>query len=316
MNTIFGAESTADEVLEGLDLHGKRVLLTGASAGIGLETARALVAHGATVVGTSRNPENSLAATQKIEDTAANGGGFTMEKLDLASLFSVRDCADTLNRAKDGFDVVLGNAGLMAGPKSLTEDGIEAQFGTNFLGHYLLINCIVGLIRPAGRIVLVSSAGHRRSDVDLQDPNFTHTSYNEYLAYGRSKTATILLAVELDRRLREQGICATAIHPGAIQTETVKNIIDSLGEGKDAAIASFHWKTASQGAATTIWAGFVAPGSEVTGKYCEDCHVAEVEDDPKIQKGVRSYALNAETAGALWALGERMVGERFPLLAV
>ena len=123
----------------------------------------------------------------------------------------------------------------MIGPKTLTEDGVEAQFGINFLGHFLLINRLAKLIKPSGRIALVSSAGHRRSDVDLQDPNFTRTAYNEYLAYGRSKTAMILLAVELDRRLSARGIRATALHPGAIRTETVQKIIDSLGEGKEAA---------------------------------------------------------------------------------
>ncbi len=151
-----------------------------------------------------------------------------MMKLDLASLAGVRRCADDLLSVEAGFNVILGNAGLMIGPKALTEDGVEAQFGTNFLGHFLFINRIATLIKPSGRIALLSSAGHRRSDVDLQDPNFTHTPYNEYLAYGRSKTATILLAVELDRRLCAKGIRATALHPGAIQTKTVLKIIDSL----------------------------------------------------------------------------------------
>ena len=120
----------------------------------------------------------------------------------------------------------------MIGPQALTIDGVEAQFGTNFLGHFLLSNRIAKLIKPSGRIARVSSAGHRRSDVDLKDPNFTHTPYNEYLAYGRSKTAMILLAVELDRRLRAKSIRATALHPSAIQTETVQKIIDSLENGK------------------------------------------------------------------------------------
>ena len=237
-----------------------------------------------------------------------------MMKLDLASLAGVRRCADDLLSVEAGFNVILGNAGLMIGPKALTEDGVEAQFGTNFLGHFLFINRIATLIKPSGRIALLSSAGHRRSDVDLQDPNFTHTPYNEYLAYGRSKTATILLAVELDRRLRAKGIRATALHPGAIQTETVLKIIDGLGDGKEAALASFEWKTIPQGAATTVWAAIVAPASDVAARYCEDCHVADIVDDAKSQTGVRSYALNAETARALWALGEEMVGERFPML--
>ncbi len=314
MATVFGAKSTADEVLAGVDLRGQRVLLTGASAGIGQETARALVARGAAVTGTSRDPESSHAAAKAIEAAAALGGSFSMVKLDLASLTSVRQCADDLLRVAAGFDVVLGNAGLMIGPKALTEDEVEAQFGTNFLGHFLLINQIAKLIKPSGRIALVSSAGHRRSDVDLLDPNFTHTPYDEYIAYGRSKTATILLAVELDRRLRAKGVRATALHPGAIQTDTVRKIIDSLGNGKEAALASFQWKTVPQGAATTVWAGLVAPASEVAARYSEDCHVADIVDDAKPQTGVRSYALDTERAKALWALGEEMVGERFPML--
>ena len=314
MAGVFGADSTADEVLAGVDLRGQRVLLTGASAGIGQETARALVARGAAVVGTSRDPESSHAAIQAIEAAAISGGSFRMVTLDLTSLASVRQCADDVLRGAEGFDVILGNAGLMIGPKTLTEDGVEAQFGINFLGHFLLINRLAKLIKPSGRIALVSSAGHRRSDVDLQDPNFTRTAYNEYLAYGRSKTAMILLAVELDRRLSARGIRATALHPGAIRTETVQKIIDSLGEGKEVALASFRWKTVAQGAATTVWAGIVAPASEISARYCEDCHIADIVDDPKSQTGVRSYALNAETAKALWALGEEMVGERFPML--
>ncbi len=314
MAGVFGADSTADGVLAGVDLRGQRVLLTGASAGIGQETARALVARGAAVVGTSRDPESSHAAIQAIEAAAISGGSFRMVTLDLTSLASVRQCADDVLRGAEGFDVILGNAGLMIGPKTLTEDGVEAQFGINFLGHFLLINRLAKLIKPSGRIALVSSAGHRRSDVDLQDPNFTRTAYNEYLAYGRSKTAMILLAVELDRRLSARGIRATALHPGAIRTETVQKIIDSLGEGKEAALASFRWKTVAQGAATTVWAGIVAPASEISARYCEDCHIADIVDDPKSQTGVRSYALNAETAKALWALGEEMVGERFPML--
>ena len=197
MAIVFGANSTAEEVLAGVDLRGRRVLLTGASAGIGQETARALVARGAAVVGTCRDPESSHVATEAIEDAAASGGSFRMVQLELASLASVRQCADDLLRTAVGFDVVLGNAGIMIGPKALTEDGIEAQFGTNFLGHFLMINRTAELINPSGRVALISSASHRRSDVDLQDPNFTHTPYNEYLAYGRSKTATIILAVEL-----------------------------------------------------------------------------------------------------------------------
>ena len=320
MASKFGATSAADEVLAGTDLRGRRVLVTGVSAGIGVETARALLARGATVVGTVRNLEKARAAAERIRAGAASGAELELVALDLASLASIRTCADSLLSAGKPLDGIVANAGLMAGPKAQTADGFEAQFGTNYLGHFVLINRLAGLLNPAyslnsantgSRVVMVSSAGHRRADVDLDDPDFERTPYNEYLAYGRSKTATVLFAVEFDRRHRSRGIRATAVHPGAIQTETVQKLIEALGTGKDAAVAAFDWKTVSQGAATTVWAGFVALPDEVGGQYCEDCHVADVIDDPAAKIGVRSYALDPERAKALWAKGEEMAGEHF-----
>ncbi len=311
MAAKFGATSTAEEVLAGMDLGGRRVLVTGVSAGIGVETARALVARGAKVVGTVRNLEKAQAVTEQIRAQAASGAGLELVELDLASLASIRSCADLLLSAGEPLDGIIANAGLMAGPKAETADGFEAQFGTNYLGHFVLINRIAGLLNPGGRVVMVSSAGHRRADVDLEDANFEQNPYNEYVAYGRSKTATILFAVEFDRRHRSRGIRATALHPGAIQTETVQKIIEALGTGKDAAVAAFDWKTVPQGAATSVWAGFVALADEVGARYCEDCHVAEVIDDPSAKTGVRSYALDPERAKALWAKGEEMAGEHF-----
>ncbi len=311
MTAKFGATSTADEVLTGMDLGSRRVLVTGVSAGIGVETARGLVARGAKVVGTVRNLERAQAVTEQICAQAASGGGLELVELDLASLASIRSCADLLLSTGEPLDGIIANAGLMAGPKAKTADGFEAQFGTNYLGHFVLINRIAGLLKPGGRVVMVSSAGHRRADVDLEDPNFEQTPYNEYVAYARSKTATILFAVEFDRRHRSRGVRATALHPGAIQTETVQKLIEALGAGKDAAVAAYDWKTVSQGAATSVWAGFVALADEVGGTYCEDCHVAEVIDDPSAKIGVRSYALDPERAKALWAKGEEMAGEPF-----
>lgn len=311
MATKYGATSTAEDVLAGVNLGGWRVLVTGVSAGIGIETARVLVARGAEVIGTVRNLEKGQVAADQIRAQSAPGAVLELVELDLASLASVRACADLLLSGDKPLDGIIANAGLMAGPKAATADGFEAQFGTNYLGHFVLINRLAGLLRAGARVVMVSSAGHRRADVDLEDPNFERTVYNEYLAYGRSKTATILFAVEFDRRYRSNGIRATAIHPGAIQTETVQKIIEALGSGKDAAIAAFDWKTVPQGAATSVWAGFVAPADEVGARYCEDCHVAEVTDDPSAKNGVRSYALDPERARALWAKGEEMAGEAF-----
>ena len=311
MPAQFSSTSTTDDVLAGVDLTGRRVLITGVSAGIGLETARALVARGATVVGTARNLHKAQPATEPVRAQEATGGRLEVVELDLASLASVRACADSLLSAHERFDGIIANAGLMAGPKVETADGFEAQFATNYLGHFVLINRLVGLLKPGARVVMVSSAGHRRANVDLNDPNFEQTPYNEFLAYGRSKTATILFAVEFDRLHKSSGVRAAAVHPGAIQTETVQKMIEALGAAKNAALAAYDWKTVAQGAATSVWAGFVAPAEEVGGKYCEDCAVADVNDEPSAKTGVRSYALNPDHARALWEKGEEMANEHF-----
>ena len=311
MTTSFGKTSTADEVLEGVDLSGRRVLVTGVSAGIGVEIARTLAAHGATVVGAVRDLEKARAATQQVRAQAAPGGGLELVALDLASLASVREGAAALLAAHEPFDLLIANAGVMAGPEGTTVDGFERQFGTNHVGHFVLINRLAPLLRPGGRVVMVSSAGHQRADVDLADPNFERTPYEEYEAYGRSKTAMILFAVEFDRRHRSGGVRATAIHPGAVMSETVRTLIEAFGAGKEAAMAAFEWKTIPQGAATAVWAGIVAPADAVGARYCEDCHVAEINDDPGSPVGIRSYALDPERARTLWTRTEEMIGEHF-----
>jgi NAD(P)-dependent dehydrogenase (short-subunit alcohol dehydrogenase family) len=319
MTKIFGAESTTDQVLDGIDLAGKRVLVTGVSAGLGVETARVLAAHGAAVVGTARDLAKARTATAGIQEQAAPGGGLEVVALDLASLASVRSCADALLADGRLFDLVIANAGVMACPKGVTADGFETQFGTNHLGHFVFVNRIASLIKPGGRLVNLSSAGHRFSDVDLDDPNFEHTEYSEFVAYGRSKTANILFAVEFDRRHKANGIRATAVHPGAIPTELSRHmtpkataeLIASVTAGMPAGAPQFSYKTIPAGAATTVWAGVYAPAETVGGKYCEDCNVAEVIESQAIRGGVRSYALDPERAKALWTKSEAMVGESF-----
>jgi NAD(P)-dependent dehydrogenase (short-subunit alcohol dehydrogenase family) len=321
MAKAFGAESTTDDVLEGVNLNGKRVLVTGASAGLGVETCRALAAHGASVVGAARDLDKARKATESVRRDAANGGSLELIELDLASLKSVRACADALVKAGKPFDVVICNAGVMACPKGTTADGFETQFGTNHLGHFVLVNRIASLIgKNGGRLVNLSSAGHRFSDVDLDDPNFERTPYTEFGAYGRSKTANVLFAVEFDRRHKGEGIRATAVHPGGIMTELGRHMTPELIQGmlknleesnKAAGAPAFQWKSIPQGAATTVWAGFVAPAGEVGGKYCEDCHVAALQENPDARGGVRAYALDPERARALWAKSEEMVGKTF-----
>ena len=323
--TLFGAASTTDEVLSGVNLRGKRILVTGVSAGLGVETARSLAAHGAHVVGAARNLTKAEAATAQVrKDARANGGSFGLVELDLANLKRVRACADQLLARGDAFDVIVANAGVMATPFGKTADGFETQFGTNHLGHFFLVNSIASLIRTGGRLINLSSAGHRYSNVDLEDPNFERTRYEPFVAYGRSKTANILFAVAFDQRHRARGVRAAAVHPGGIQTELgrytdpsrmhaiVAQINRQLAaEGK----SPLQWKTIPQGAATSVWAAVVAPADEIGGRYCENCHVGNIVPDgttiTAVSEGVRGYALDPNTAEKLWEKSEEMVGESF-----
>jgi NAD(P)-dependent dehydrogenase (short-subunit alcohol dehydrogenase family) len=324
-STTFGATSTTDDVLSGVNLKGKRILVTGASAGIGVETARSLAAHGAHVVGAARDLNKAKTATEQVrKDAAANGGSFQLIELDLANLKSVRACADKLLAKGDQFDVIIANAGVMATPFGHTADGFETQFGTNHLGHFVLINRIARLLRTGGRLINLSSAGHRRSNVDLDDPNFEHTPYEPFLAYGRSKTANILFAVAFDQRHRARGIRAAAVHPGVIQTELgrymepglLEKLIEEISQqAVTAGAPPFQWKSIPQGAATSVWAAVVAPADEIGGQYCENCHVGKIVSDDAtitgVSEGVRGFALDAKTAEALWKKSEELVGESF-----
>jgi NAD(P)-dependent dehydrogenase (short-subunit alcohol dehydrogenase family) len=318
----FGATSTTDDVLAGVDLSGKRVLVTGVSAGLGVETARALAAHGAQVVGAARDVAKAERAATGIRAQATGGGGLELVELDLASLKSVRACADGLVAANRPFDAVIANAGVMRTPFGHTADGFETQFGTNHLGHFVLVNRIASLIAPGGRLVNVASSGHRYSDIDLDDPGFERTPYDPTIAYGRSKTANILFAVEFDRRHKTLGVRATALHPGGILTELGRHLqpgeLEATVERINAQLAAegrppFQFKTIPQGAATSVWAAFVAPAEEVGGRYCEDCQVSQITEGliSPVSPGVRPYALDPEHAKALWASSEVLVGERF-----
>src|ERR1700751_5424835 len=322
MANVFGATSTADEVLAGVKLHGKRILVTGVSAGIGVETARSLAACGADVVGAARDLAKAEAATAQVrKDAAQNGGSFEVIELDLGNLKSVRACAKGLLAKGESFDLVIANAGVMATPFGHTADGFETQFGTNHLGHFVLVNRIAPLMRAGSRLINLASSGHRFSNVDLEDPNFERTPYEPFLAYGRSKTGNILFAVEFDKRHRGRGVRAAAVHPGGIQTELgryaepgrIEKVIAQINEQLAAeGRGPFQWKTIPQGSATSVWAAVVAPSDEVGGQYCENCHVGKIlpVDQPisVISEGVRAYALDPVNAEALWKKSEEMVG--------
>lgn len=320
---IFGATSTADDVLSGIDLRGKRILVTGVSAGLGVETSRSLAAHGAHVVGAARDLSKAETATAQVRMDAANRGGFELIELDLGNLKSVRACADRLLAQDDPFDVVIANAGVMATPFGHTADGFETQFGINHLGHFVLVNRIASLIRAGGRLINLSSLGHRRANVDLEDPNFEQTTYEPFVAYGRSKTANILFAVAFDKRHRDRGVCAAAVHPGAIQTELGRYLngdIQKLMEERNQQLAAegkppVHWKTIPQRAATSVWAAMVAPADKICGRYCENCHVSEIVPEDvavnSMSEGVLGYALDPTNAEALWKKSKELVGESF-----
>lgn len=319
--TAYNARSTTDDVLSGVDLSGKRILVTGVSAGLGVETARALVAHGADVVGAARDLAKAEKATAEVRAAAAaSGGSFALIALDLASLASVRAAADALVADGRRFDIVIANAGVMAAPFGKTVDGFETQFGTNHLGHFTFVNRIAALIKDGGRFVSLASSGHRFSNVNLEDPNFDRGDYEPWAAYGRSKTANILFAVEFDRRHKDRGVRAVALHPGGIHTELGRH----LDEGALAALVerinataresggeAFEFKSIPQGAATSVWAAVVADADAIGGRYCEDCHVADLVEGDGVRAGVRSYALDADNAKALWVKSEEMIGERF-----
>ncbi len=307
----FDQDSTTDDVLDGVDLTGLNVVVTGASAGLGVETARAAAAHGATVIGIVRDLDKARRNLDSVGATSVD-----LYQADLASLDSIRRFSDAFLAADQyRIDVLIANAGIMACPEGRTEDGYELQFATNHLGHFLLVNRLLPLLltgRPA-RVVMLTSSGHRFSDVSLDDPFFEQSPYDPWLAYGRAKTANVLFAVELDRRLRDRGVRATAVHPGGILTELgrhlTKETLDAMLKARGDREVKF--KSVPQGAATTIWAGFVAPPEQIGGRYCEDCAVAPVIDDANQSPGVMRYAIDPDTAKALWPRSEELVGETF-----
>jgi NAD(P)-dependent dehydrogenase (short-subunit alcohol dehydrogenase family) len=260
-----------------------------------------------------RDLDKGAAAMEQILATVP-GAQLDVRKLDLADLSSIRTFADGFLEDHEVLDVLIANAGIMACPYGTTVDGFELQFGTNHLGHFLLITRLMpALVAAAGaRVVLLSSAGHRSSPVDLDDPGFERTPYDPWVAYGRAKTANVLCAVGIDQRYRDQGVRAFAVHPGTIRTElgrhltreSLKVLTDRIAAGP----TEMRWKTVPQGAATTVYAATSPDLDGQGGVYLEDCHVAEVTSDPDVSAGVRAYALDPQTADALWTLSEQLVG--------
>jgi NAD(P)-dependent dehydrogenase (short-subunit alcohol dehydrogenase family) len=316
-NRSFGKDTTAEEAAAGIDCSGKRALVTGASGGLGAETARVLADRGAAVTLTARDVAKGEAVAAEIRRTTGNDAIDVMS-LDLAVPDSVRQFAKAYLAQYDALQLLINNAGVMACPLERTAAGYEMQFATNHLGHFLL----TGLLEPAlragapGRIVNVSSRGHRFSPVRFDDPNFESSEYDKWVAYGQSKTANVLFTLELDRRLADAGVRAFALHPGAIMTELARYMTgDDIKELQARAPGGkgMEFKTIPCGAATSV---FAATAPELDGRgglYLEDCQVSGPRTSDEAEMGYESYALDPEAAQRLWTLSEALVGETFAM---
>lgn len=314
----FGHDTTTDEVLEGIDLSGKLALVTGASTGLGAETARALASRGAQVVMTARNMPRGEEVAQQIRESTGNDA-VEVEELELGSMSSIRAFAGRFLAKHEALDILINNAGVMACPFEKTRDGFEMQFGTNHIGHFLMTCLIAPALLKASpaRVVALSSRGHMMSNVLFDDVNFDNTPYDQWVSYGQSKTANILFAVELERRLGARGVHAYAVHPGVIMTDLSRHMSEEdyqlLLQRAAERGAEMRYKTIPAGAATSVYAA-TAPELEGRGGiYLEDCGVAAINDNEKANEGVRSYALDADAASRLWSLSEELVGESFAL---
>lgn len=312
----FGWGSTTDEVLAGKHLSGRTVFVTGANSGLGQETARAMAARGAHVIMAGRDQAKLDVSVAAIRASVPKAQLDTLT-VDLASLESIRAATSRARQQFPAIDLLINNAGVMATPFEHTADGFERQFGTNHLGHFALTAELMPAIERGRlkRIVNLSSRGHFMGMVDFDDPHFARRPYDPWASYGQSKTANVLFTVGLEQRFAVLGIHAYAVHPGGIETNLGRYMTQEMREGLmkrvSASDTGFAWKTIPQGAATSCWAATAEELEGRGGVYCEDCHVAEVDDEnPK--EGVRSYALNPSYADRLWKLSEELTGAKFP----
>ncbi|MFE4171312.1 SDR family NAD(P)-dependent oxidoreductase [Streptomyces sp. NPDC056909] len=303
----FGARSTAADVLRGIDLTGKLAVVTGGYSGLGLETTRALVGAGAQVVVPARRRATAEEALGGID-------GVGIDELDLADLDSVRAFAERFLASGRTIDIVINNAAVMACPETRVGPGWEAQFATNHLGHFALVNRLWPAIEPGGaRVISVSSSGHRNSPIRWDDLWF-ETGYDKWKAYGQAKTANALFAVHLDALGRDAGVRAFSLHPGGILTPLQRHLPKEemvaagwIDEDGNAVHPSF--KSPEQGAATQVWAATSPRLADAGGVFCEDCDIAEpASADPSVPGGVRDWATDPEQAARLWRLSAELTG--------
>jgi NAD(P)-dependent dehydrogenase (short-subunit alcohol dehydrogenase family) len=314
----FGPTTTARETLKGIDLTGKNAIVTGGYAGLGLETTRALVEAGATVIVPARSPDKSHKALDGIPRVEQSN-------LDLLDPGSIDAFASEFLAGGRPLHMLINNAGIMAAPLTRDGRGYESQFSANHLGHFQLTVRLWPALRRAesARVVSLSSRGHHRAGVDFDDPNFLHRPYDKWQAYGQSKTANVLFAVGLDRRGEASGIRAFAVHPGGIFTDLSRHMTDDelhehglsrtdnpgvIPAGKSVAEGGI-FKTLEQGAATSVWCATSPQLARMGGVYCQDVDVASVlPPDSASNVGVKAYAIDPEAAERLWALSEELTG--------
>jgi NAD(P)-dependent dehydrogenase (short-subunit alcohol dehydrogenase family) len=310
----FEATSTADEVIRGIDLKGKVAIVTGGYSGIGTETTRVLSEVGATVVVPARSAEKARANLEGIP-------GVEIAALDLMNPQSIDAFAEEFLASGRPLHLLINSAGIMACPLSRDVRGYESQFSANHLGHFqLTLGLWPALVKAGGaRVVALTSRGHRFSPVDFDDPNFDHRPYDKWKAYGQSKTANALFAMEVDRRGESHGIRAFSVHPGGILTDLTRHLSDDdlkgfgLTRHPDGSITrdaggERTFKNVPQGAATTIWCATSPRLDGLGGVYCENCDIAEViPGDISLPTGMSPYACDPELAGSLWELSEQLV---------
>ncbi len=309
----FGYRTTALEVVEGVNLTGKQVVVTGCYAGIGIETVRALASAGAKVTMACRDAVKAAAVADELNQ-ALGVNTISSAALDLGQLSSVRAFVAQYSAVHDKLDILINNGAVMACPPGKTADGFELQFGVNHMGHFALTKGLLPLLKKAGaaRVVCLSSTGHFLSPVVFDDIHFENRDYEPWSSYGQSKTACSLLAVGIQDRYSSEGIEAFAVHPGGIMTTLQRHMSDediqSRGWVDEEGNVNERFKTVEQGASTSV---FAATSDLLTGKggcYLEDCGIAEVvAERAAVPKGVMAYAVDSNAADQLWEMSEKML---------
>ncbi|HUH37613.1 MAG TPA: SDR family NAD(P)-dependent oxidoreductase [Spongiibacteraceae bacterium] len=312
----FSAGSTTDDVISGVDLTGKVALVTGASAGLGVETSRALAGAGATVLMAARDPAKTEGAMARVRERVPEAR-LQFVQLELSDPASVRRAAEQVLAGYPRLDLLINNAGVMACPLQRTPEGWEWQMAVNHIGHFLLTGLLVPALleSAAPRVVNLSSGGHKYGPVDFDDPFFHTREYDKWLAYGQAKTANIWLARALHRRLSGRGLAAFAVHPGAIFTELGRHLSDedvkmlsSGGTGR----GKLSFKSIPQGAATSVWAATSPQLAGQGGLYLEDCNIGQLSThDGAAADGYAPWAMDDDSAERLWQMSETWVGQQF-----